>query len=148
MFICVVEDTVFIVTKVECLGIQQFCVIVWLQTKFQFLIHLWCSEHHHTLTHVFTNWNTAQHLTEGGKTQLIKHVINVCDHLRGIVFVSHLVSQWKCVEISCLWWKTLKRHLHMDRGRTSGTWKTESLKDKRKEKSREWVQIIIFLSNL
>jgi len=35
----------------------------------------------------------------------------------------------------------------MDRGWTSGTWKTESLKEnKRKEKSRDWVQIIAFLS--
>jgi len=35
----------------------------------------------------------------------------------------------------------------VDRGWTSGTWKTESLKDnKRKEKSRDWVQIIAFLS--
>lgn len=65
MLICVVEDTVFIVTKVESLGIQQFCVIVRLQTEFQFLIHLWCSERHHTLTHVFTNCNAAQHLTKG-----------------------------------------------------------------------------------
>jgi len=35
----------------------------------------------------------------------------------------------------------------VDRGWTSGTWKTESLKEnKRKEKSRDWVQIIAFLS--